>query len=534
MKWVLDGSLQVKIMGLVISLVLFVIVSLLIIFTYFDTLQIFDSTRSISLQTAKTISFMPTVKDAVQAPQPSSKLQVIAMQIQDQVDANFIIIENRNGKILWHPDPEKINTVHSIKDNYKAIVFGGYYTMRTSEDIGPAIVGKAPILNDQRQIVGVVSVGYLIEDVYSSIRSRLKGVFYFSIIVIALGIVGSIILARDIRKDTLGLEPRQIASLYRDRHAILSSVNEGIIAVDTFGTITLINPAAETILGINQSYMKKSIHYAISNLEVLKILNRRQSISSLEINMEEKVLILNIVPIKDGENEIGAVLSFRDKTEMIDIINTLSEVKKFSEDLRSQTHEFTNKLYIISGLLQLGYYEDAIEMIQKEINLTEENNRLVFEQIKDRKVQALILGKIGKASEKKIQFVVDENSSLGKLPHHIETSQLSIIIGNLIDNAFEAVSYQSCEKKVTFFALDIGHDIILEITDNGVGIPEESIELIFHKGYSTKYEKQRGYGLYNVKNVIEELQGTFEVNSSHKGTIFTIYIPKTMSRREIK
>ncbi|MFP3416388.1 sensor histidine kinase, partial [Bacillus sp. SIMBA_074] len=81
-------------------------------------------------------------------------------------------------------------------------------------------------------------------------------------------------------------------------------------------------------------------------------------------------------------------------------------------------------------------------------------NRVVFEQIKDTKVQALLLGKIGKASEKKIIFEIDSQSYLEKLPDHIKLSQLTLILGNIIDNALEAVSGME-EPLVKFFATDI-------------------------------------------------------------------------------
>ncbi|MBD4756200.1 histidine kinase, partial [Xanthomonas citri pv. citri] len=74
-------------------------------------------------------------------------------------------------------------------------------------------------------------------------------------------------------------------------------------------------------------------------------------------------------------------------------------------------------------------------------------------------VQAILLGKISKASEKKVKLVIDENSSLAPLPAHIGLSHLITIIGNLIDNAFEAVAEQSV-KEVLFFITDMGHDIV--------------------------------------------------------------------------
>lgn len=528
-KKFLNVSLQTKILGLIITLILSIIVSLLSIFVYFDIKQIYNNVNKIGLQTAKTISFMPSVKRAFQSTTPSSELQLLATQIENQVDAAFVVIINRDGTILSHPDPNRIGDSIPINDDYKAIVFGGYYNITSDEILGKSLVGKAPILNDRKQIIGVVSVGYLIKDIHASVFDRVMRVLYFAIGIVVIGIIASILLAKNIRKDTLGLEPSQIATLYRDQNAILSSVNEGIIATDQWGRITLINRAAKEILNLTDKVTNKPMTQALPDLHMVETLERKERKLNMEIILEGKVIILNLVPILEAGKIVGSVASFRDKTEVQEMINTLSEVREYSEDLRAQTHEFTNKLYVISGLLQLEYYDDAISMIQEEISINENNNRMIFEQIDDPKVQAILLGKIGKASEKKISFEIDDNSSLGTLPDHIGVAQLTIIIGNLIDNAFDAIANRK-QRKVSFFALDFGQDIIFEVTDNGEGILEGEIDSVFKQGYSTKSDQSRGYGLANVIRVVDELGGTVQVNSLKQGTTFTIFIPKRISQ----
>lgn len=211
------------------------------------------------------------------------------------------------------------------------------------------------------------------------------------------------------------------------------------------------------------------------------------------------------------------------------MLNALSEVRRYSEDLRAQTHEFTNKLYVLSGLLQLQHYDEAIELIQKESSLHLNKNRLVLEQIKDKTVQAILLGKISKASEKKVDFAIDENTSLDTVPEHIDMTKLITILGNLIDNAIEAVEGNQV-KEVIFFATDIGEDIIFDITDNGVGIEKESMARLFDTGFSTKQAFDRGYGLASVKDSVDELGGVIEVyNKTDGGAVFSVFIPKRLS-----
>jgi CitB family two-component system sensor histidine kinase CitS len=248
-----------------------------------------------------------------------------------------------------------------------------------------------------------------------------------------------------------------------------------------------------------------------------------------EIVWKKQNLIVNSTPILNDRGEVaGVVASFRDRSEIERMINTLSEVRKYSEDLRAQSHEYTNKLHVISGLLQLGAYDEVVMFIQEETKNLQSQQKRVFENIKDAKVQAILLGKLGKASEKKIVFDIDPNSSLQPLPNQISLSQLIIIIGNLLDNAFEAVS-QSEAPAVLFFATDIGEDIIFEITDIGIGMDEKMINQLFKRGFTTKNgEGQRGFGLANVSQAVHELGGFIEVHSKvGKGATFTIYLPKT-------
>ena len=83
------------------------------------------------------------------------------------------------------------------------------------------------------------------------------------------------------------------------------------------------------------------------------------------------------------------------------------------------------------------------------------------------------------------------------------------------------------EKKVSFFVTDIGHDIVFEVIDSGAGIPAEKSRP-FSKGFSTK-GNNRGYGLANVKEMVDVLEGTIEIqNEKNGGAIFTIYLPKTL------
>jgi two-component system, CitB family, sensor histidine kinase CitS len=530
MKKFFKISLQTKILSLITILILSIVFLLAVIFAYLQSVETKRQVEQLALQTAKSISFMPEIKEAFQQGTPQTYIQSVAEQVREQVGAANIVVESREGMVYSHSDQDWIGRKKVDHDNYRALIFGGYYTLEGTGTVGPAVMGKAPIildLDDYTQVAGVVTVEFSKKAIHLDIVNRIKKIILFSLAVLIAGIIGGVFLARNIRNDTLGLEPYEIASLYRERSAILSAIKEGIIAIDRNGFITMMNRSAQTMLDIDNGYTHRHINDIFPQFNMLRVIETGLMENDQEITFKDKVFILNLTPIVENGQTVGAVSSFRDKTELQRLINTLSEVRKYSEDLRAQTHEFTNKLYVLSGLLQLGRYAEAFEFIQKESSLHQSQNRILFDQIRDAKVQAILLGKLGKASEKKIQLNIDSDSTLNPLPDHIGISHLVTIIGNIIDNAFDAVAHED-EKVVSFFVTDIGCDIIIEVTDNGKGIRDDQMDTIFNKGFSTK-GTNRGYGLANVKEMVDLLEGSIEITSpKNGGTIFTVYLPKAI------
>ncbi|WP_068673174.1 sensor histidine kinase [Oceanobacillus sp. Castelsardo] len=529
---IIKFSMQTRILVLIIGLVLFISLLLTAVYSYIEYKSTEQEIGEKGLQIANIVAKLPTVRKAFHEEYPEKTIQPIAEEIRELTEAEYVVIGNNNGIRYSHPDPMKLGKKMVGGDNDKALIEGKSYVSKAVGSLGPSMRGKAPILDANGEIIGIVSIGFLMEDIHSIIYSKLMKISGVSLIVLLLGIFGGVFLAKSIRKDTLGLEPFEIASLYRERNAILTSIHEGIIAINKAGRITMMNQSAQQIAGLSKKCtLEKRLDEIYSDIEMEKILRINNNYKNKEIMVNNRHVIVNVTPILEKDKVEGAVLSFRDKTELKEMINTLSEVRKYSEDLRSQTHEYTNKLYVLSGLLQLGNYQEAIELIQTELEITRSQNRILFSQIKDPTVQAILLGKIGKATENKISLIIDSNSYLQKLPNHLSVVKLITIVGNLLDNAMEAVKDSENERKeVIFFATDIGNDIIFEIADNGIGIPDSVVSKIFERGYSTKNTKNRGYGLAIVKEVINELEGQIEIqNKFNIGVVFTVYIPKKVN-----
>jgi CitB family two-component system sensor histidine kinase CitS len=502
-------------------------------YSYMESKQIEENKGRLALELSKTVSFIPTIIQAFQTSDPSKTIQPIAEKIRKETGAEFVVIGNRDGTRYAHPIITKIGQKMKGGDNERALMHGEYYISKAEGSLGPSIRGKSPIFNDQGEIIGIVSVGFLLEDVQQQILNNITRVLIVSFFALLISLLGSMLLGRNIRRDTMGLEPYEIATLYKEKNAVLHAVKEGILAIDNKGCITMMNQKAKRLLQLQGTVKNMKVDGLFPSKYLYEVLRSGNAQTDIEMVWKDKTVIVNSTPIIDETGIKGVVASFRDKTEIKQMLNTISEVKSYSEDLRAQTHEFTNKLYVLLGLLQLGEYNQAIAMIQSETETLQFQNSVVFNQIKDTKVQAILLGKLGKASERKIKFDIIPDSYLDSLPSHVKLSNLIVILGNLLDNAFEAV-YECENPTVKFFATDIGCDIIFEISDNGKGISDVDIPFLFERGYTSKTGTEpRGYGLSNAEEAVLELNGIIEVQSnSESGTVFTVYLPKNMQGDE--
>ena len=217
----------------------------------------------------------------------------------------------------------------------------------------------------------------------------------------------------------------------------------------------------------------------------------------------------------------------------------LRQTKAFSEMLRGQAHEYSNKLHTLAGLLQMEAYQEAIDLITKESTGLQQFIQILAEAVPHPALAAIIMGKYNRALEMKVDFRFNPDSSMGKLPEGYDTDRLITIIGNLIDNALEAAAgFSGRSPSIQIFMTDIGHDLIFEIEDSGPGIAPAHQEKIFEKSYSTKnpVKGQRGIhgvGLYLVDHCVKDLGGHLMVSVGDLGgALFTLSLPKHLAQGE--
>ncbi|WP_375090669.1 ATP-binding protein [Peribacillus sp. RS7] len=483
-----------------------------------------------ALSVAQTVSLLPEIKQAFRNDNPSVIIQPIAEKIRRQIDAEFIVIGDENEKRLSHPDPNLIGKKMVGGDNGE-VWNGKSIITESTGTLGPSIRGKSPIMANGK-VIGVVSVGYLQDDIEKEVsRIQRKIVWTISFILIG-GLLIAFFISFNIKKAILGLEPKEIAWMFQEKHAILESIHEGIIAIDVHGRITVVNETAHKILHIPKDIMLRGqkIEEVITNTHLLDVVSTAQAEYDQEFMIDGEVFLASRIPILNGQGEvIGAVASLRNKSELSNLLQELSHVKAYAEGLRAQTHEYSNRLYTLLGLIQLGSHKEAMDFISKEVDVTQGFIHFLIKEVPDPIIAGFILGKVSLASELKIDFTIDRESSFKDIPSEIDRDLLVTIIGNLINNAFEAVrENEREEKRVSLFVTDLGKELIIEVEDNGRGMNSDVTERIFQNGFTTKnHQTNSGIGLSLVQEAIDGLGGSITFSTKEgEYTIFTVAIPK--------
>lgn len=483
-----------------------------------------------ALSIAKTTAARPDVRAAFETDDPSKLLQPIAEAVRMQTGAEYVVIGNSEGIRYAHPVVERIGQKMVGDDNERALHFGESYVSKATGTLGPALRGKTPVFNEDGEIVGVISVGYLNEDISSIFFQYIDNISYIVLIASVLGVIGSSFLSRNIKKELFDLEPAEIANLFTERNALIESVREGIIMVDAKGIITTANAAAYDTLSIpgQADLIGRTIQEVLPNSLLPKVLETGERHLDRPMEIHGRKIIVNRIPILADEQIIGAVSTFRLQSEIDQLSMELSQVKRYTEALRAQTHEYNNFLYTISGLIQLHSYEEALSLIHDETAEHQSLIQFVTKRLQDPFLGGIVIGFFNRARELKVRFLLDEDSFLKELPAHLEKTHFISVIGNLMTNAFEAVEMNSEVKRmVRLFVFDNGEEILFEVEDSGKGIANEVLDDLFRERVSTKDVKDRGYGLLKVAENVEDLGGSITVEKGDLGgALFIISIPK--------
>jgi two-component system, cell cycle sensor histidine kinase and response regulator CckA len=387
-------------------------------------------------------------------------------------------------------------------------------------------------------------------------------------------------LKRPDSKQAIVLENLDFAS---GRESILRSALDCILTIDVSGVILEFNPEAERTFGyereevlgtmlaekvipewLRQQHMEGFARYLSTGES--SVLNKRIETTAMRSSGEEFPVELAITPVRTGNYQIFTAF-VRDLTERKRTEKALQQSEIRLRDSQKMeavgrlaggvAHDFNNLLTVVLGCSELIQMKpedtdfvrmrsiEIQEVAQRASELTQQLLTLSRRHSSD--IQILDLNEAICEAETMLRRIlpasIDVATRLEGKPLLLfsDPSQLNQTILNLMINACDAIT-DSGEITLTTYAIhvdqeksdrlglfQIGPHVVLEVKDNGHGMPPEVVDRAFEPFFTTKeVGKGSGLGLATVYGIVKQAQGTVEIESIEgQGTLVRLYFPQS-------
>jgi sensor histidine kinase regulating citrate/malate metabolism len=436
-------------------------------------------------------------------------------------DSASVVVARADRIVLATADPEELGDRFDVGDS--TVLDGRSWTGDQAFDGRPAAAATAPVYADDGQILGFVAVQRFYPSVMDGLAAATPNLLTYLGLASFIGIGGSLLLAGRVKRQTLGLEPPEIAGLVEHRDAMLHGIREGIVGLDLRGRVTLVNDEAIRLLRIPGDAVGRTLADLGVGEEV------RDALLSAEVERDRpvasagRVLVLNRLPISSRGRRIGSVTTLRDRTELLELRRELDLTRHVTDTLRAQAHEFDNRLHTIAGLIELGEVEEAVHFVHRISSSRSEFSGAVMTAVRDPAVAALLIAKASQAAELGVELRIAPDSALPVLSDELSTD-VATVAGNLVDNAMDAAA-TAAQRWVEVGLGLVDGEVDVVVRDSGPGVPAGMEREIFRRGITTKDGADiRGIGLSLVHLVCTRRGGVVTATAAG-GSTFTARIP---------
>ncbi|MFE6971483.1 ATP-binding protein [Isoptericola sp. NPDC057653] len=500
---------------------------------------------------AEGLAGIPAVQETLATDTPDAAALGFYLQTRaDFVDATHAYVADLDGRVLVATDPTRVGEGLALPAGAAERAGSGDVTDLDGRSIAawvPVYGGSAP------HPVAVV----VLADPYPPLAERVSRAGGDVLVVLGIGTAlaaaGSWLLARLVKRRTRGLEPAQIAALADHREGVLRSIREGVVVVGDDGRVSLVSDSARALLGLADDAPDLTGRrlddpgLADVGLEpaVADLLRGTDEVHDAVLVSGDTVLVLNRRRVLHDGRPAGTVTTLRDRTELLALQSELHARESVTETLRAQTHEFSNQLHTVSGLIELGEYEEVGRFVDRLTRRRAALSDVVTSRVADPAVAALLIAKASLADERHVELVVDPGSALPRLDPDL-SADVNTVLGNLVDNAVDAAAWAagpsaqgvaSAAMVRVRLALDgPAHDVLVEVADTGRGVPPEQADAIFRRGWSTKPQGAtgRGVGLALVHVLAQRRGGVVTVHNGDArdgegGAVFIVRLPQAVA-----
>jgi len=472
---------------------------------------------------------------------------IILQQMSAHHGIEYIMLQDTIGILAAS---EKIDTVESITDSdflIPALTSDSVFS-RTTFHTGHEVYEVTKRFSFDDEFFGLYRLGISLEDIKNVEKRMLRRMILISLILAAISIIVLSIIFTTQNLKSISNEYDKFKTL---TSSVLENMSEAVIVLDNENRITLFNKSAENLFKIKSENVLQNNISTIANgvLNFLQVEDLNNTISSFEkeinFNGEQKHFSLSISPLVDPDTN---------QTKYTVVIKDLTETKRLEEDAKRNeklsamgelasgvAHEIRNPINAIGMIAQRlnkefttthnqNEYLDITQLLRGEVNRI---NKIITQFLSYAKPIDVNLRPVDiksylsevyklfevQAKQKLIVFILQGTESI---TINLDADLIKQSLMNILQNAFDATKNNG---QVVFKYFRLSNNLIIEISDNGVGISAEQQKKIFDLYFTTKKDGN-GLGLSISQKIIAQHNGSISVTSKiNNGTSFKIILP---------
>ncbi|MFG2343524.1 sensor histidine kinase [Streptomyces phaeochromogenes] len=486
---------------------------------------------------AEQLAANPLVRSQLVRPAPLEALAPLVNSTQTQSGVTSVTVTDADGRIVSSTNATAIGDRLALGEGAAE---GRGWSGSLTLDGSRQLVAQVPVLGATQQNLGQYLGTVMIGEADPTVWQRLNGASSYLLaylgIASGLGLVGSWLLARRVKRQTLGLEPREIAGLAEHREAMLYGIAEGVIALDPQHRLTLANDMGRRLLELPEDCVGQSLaELGIEGrLRDVLVGDRKGAPHERDevVIRHGRVLVMNRMTVTKDGRLLGSVTTLRDRTELARLEREIGSFRSSSELLRAQAHEFANQLHTISGLIEIGEEDEVVRYIRALNQRRQSLDVTLSRRVRDTAVAALLMAKASLAAERKVSLRISDSTALDRLVPE-DAADVATVVGNLVDNAVDAASVAGvagaageADGHEAWVEVELRQDassVEIVVRDSGPGVTPELAREVFLHGFTTKaaQEGERGIGLALTRLVCERHGGEISVTNTPEGAMFT-------------
>ncbi len=482
-----------------------------------------DTTAEEMLAVAHALAATPDVRAALSTRDPTVALQPLAEQVRRDTGTDFVVVMTTDGVRFTHPDTTQIG--QHFLGTIAPATRGESFTETYTGTLGPSVRAVVPVMADGR-VVALVSVGRTVEAVTRDLGPQLLVVVAAVVVALAVAAGGSFLVSRWLRRTTHDLGAAELARRNEYYDAVLHAVREGMLLLDRGARVQLVNDEARRLLDLPEHTLGARVD-ALGLPQPLGDALASGEVRADEIHLTaERIVVVNQQQARWDGRRLGTVVTLRDHTDLRALVSELATVRGFADSLGAQAHEAANQLHTVVSLIELGRADEALEFATAELTVAQHLTDAVLAAIGMPELAALVVAKVAEAGERGVDLLLEPGS---QVPDGLaDAHDLVTIVGNLIDNAVDAVQDMPSPRWVSLGGRVEGDHAVLRVADSGPGLDPADAERAFTRGWSTKEARDgrpRGLGLALVGRAVRRAGGAVRVERGEPGAVFVVRLP---------